>query len=94
MGGTHLFKVINEVHIFFSRFLFFVVFGNGLTDKHSLVFGTAFTRNHLAATVYFSYSLLSGFDVTFVPAAPDLELTDFYCSTAKPLQHMEKSNLI
>lgn len=40
VGGTNLFKVINECHIFFS-FLVFVVFGNSFSDKHSLLWTLA-----------------------------------------------------
>lgn len=75
MGGTHLFQVINEFLSFFFFFLknlVFVGFGNGLTDKQSLVFGTAFTRNHLAATVY-CQALMS----LSCQRLPNGELTDF-----------------
>lgn len=49
--GWYSFKRINEIHIF-VKILVSVVFGNSLPDKQTLVFGTALTRNHLAAMVY------------------------------------------
>lgn len=77
VGGTHLFQVINEFLSFFLKNLVFVGFGNGLTDKQSLVFGTAFTRNHLAATVY-CQALMS----LSCQRLPNGELTDFnWCAT-------------
>lgn len=71
----------------FLKILVFVGFGNGLTDKQSLVFGTAFTRNHLAATVY-CQALMS----LSCQRLPNPELTDFYWRAAKPLRLVEKSN--
>lgn len=59
-----------------SRFFFkihvFVVFGSSFSDKQSLVFGAAFARNHHAN------SILSGFDVTIMPAAPKPQMNRLF----------------
>lgn len=76
---------------FFVKNLVFVGFGNGLTDKQSLVFGTAFTRNHHAATVY-CQALMS----LSCQRLPNGELKDFNSHTAKttPSWGERKKNLI
>lgn len=50
MGGTLSKEQIK--YIFSVKILVSVVFGTGLTDKQTLLFGTALTKNHLAVMVY------------------------------------------
>lgn len=84
VGGSNLFKVINEGHIFFSV-LVFCGFWQQLQWQTfiALVLGTSWNRNHIA--------LLWCFDDTFMPAALKLQINGLCCFSAK-LQIKEKSN--
>ena len=83
VGGTHLFKVINEVHIFF-KILVFVVFGNSFSDKHSLLWCLALPPPEIILQLY-CHALMS----LSCQQLQNPKLTGFYCSTVKRLQLME-----